>query len=165
MASPRSPHPNPRCPHRKRKRGHRRARGGRQAGVEAEQVLPPATVSEPAEAGMEAWPTLPHSLRKNQPGTSWASRPRDDLPRLHPPCLWRRPWPPGPVWRRGNPHQAARAFGLAFTVCKVRGDRVPEWHSGLRTRRCHCSSSGLCCGASSIPGLGTSACHRHSQKT
>ena len=34
--------------------------------------------------------------------------------------------------------------------------RVPSWLSGLRIWHCHW------CG--SVPGLGTSACHEHSQK-
>ena len=31
---------------------------------------------------------------------------------------------------------------------------VPLWCNGLRIWLCHCSSSGLCCGARSIPGRG-----------
>ena len=34
----------------------------------------------------------------------------------------------------------------------------------LRILHCHCSSSGRCCGAGSIPGPGTFACHEHGQK-
>ena len=38
------------------------------------------------------------------------------------------------------------------------------WHSGLRSWHCHCSSSGHCCGTSSISGLETSTGHEGSQK-
>jgi len=37
------------------------------------------------------------------------------------------------------------------------------WHSRLRIRCCYCNSLGRCCGLSSVPGLGTSTCHQHSQ--
>ena len=36
---------------------------------------------------------------------------------------------------------------------------------GLRIQHCHCYGSGHCCGASSMPGLGTSAGCGHSQNT
>ena len=38
--------------------------------------------------------------------------------------------------------------------------RVPWWR--LRIQHCHCC---VCCGTGLILSLGTSACHRHSQKT
>ena len=41
---------------------------------------------------------------------------------------------------------------------------IPRRHSRLRTRHCHCSGLGHCCGMSSIPGPGTSACHGCCQK-
>lgn len=41
---------------------------------------------------------------------------------------------------------------------------ISWWHRGLRTQRCHQCGSGCCCGASSIPGLGTFTCHRRGQK-
>ena len=44
------------------------------------------------------------------------------------------------------------------------GLRVPWWLSELRAWCCHCCSSGQYCGLGSIPGLGTTACHRCSQK-
>ena len=40
----------------------------------------------------------------------------------------------------------------------------PLWCSGLRIQRCHRHGSGCCCGAGSIPALGTSTCHRCGQK-
>ena len=40
--------------------------------------------------------------------------------------------------------------------------RVPLWHSMLRIRCCHCSSSGHCYDSGSIPGPGTS--HTHTQQ-
>ena len=46
---------------------------------------------------------------------------------------------------------------------KVR-DGVPLWCSRLRIPPCHCSCSGCCYGAGSIPGLGTFTCHRPGQK-
>ena len=36
--------------------------------------------------------------------------------------------------------------------------------SGLRILHCHCCGSSHCCGVGSIPGPGTSACLRCSQK-
>ena len=33
------------------------------------------------------------------------------------------------------------------------------WYRVLRIQCCHCSNSGCCCGAGSIPGPGTSICH------
>ena len=42
--------------------------------------------------------------------------------------------------------------------------RVPWWLCGLRIQCCHCCISGYCYGTGSILGLGTSACHRHSQE-
>ena len=41
---------------------------------------------------------------------------------------------------------------------------VPLLCSGLRVWRCHCTSSGCCCGTGSIPGPGTSSCCRCGQK-
>ena len=41
---------------------------------------------------------------------------------------------------------------------------VPWWYSGLRVWHCHCCGSGHCCGASSVFGLGTSACCWHGQE-
>ena len=41
---------------------------------------------------------------------------------------------------------------------------VPWWLSRLRSQHSHCSSSGHCFGAGSIPGPGTSTCCRHGQK-
>ena len=43
-------------------------------------------------------------------------------------------------------------------------DGVHGGHSGLKILHCHCCGLGHCCGTGSIPGLGTSACHRHGQK-
>ena len=42
--------------------------------------------------------------------------------------------------------------------------RIPLWCSGLRIWCCHYSGLRHCCGTSSIPGPGTSTCHRCSQK-
>ena len=42
--------------------------------------------------------------------------------------------------------------------------RVPWWLSGLKIWCCHYCGCGYCCGMGSIPGLGTSACHRFSKK-
>ena len=39
----------------------------------------------------------------------------------------------------------------------LRGSALRIWH-------CHCSSLGHCCGAGSVPGPGTSTCHRWGQK-
>ena len=44
------------------------------------------------------------------------------------------------------------------TESSYRLSGVPWWLSRLRTWRCHC------CDAGSIPGQGTSTCHRHGQK-
>ena len=41
---------------------------------------------------------------------------------------------------------------------------VPLWGSGLKIWHCHCSSSGGCCGTSSILDLGASTSHGCSQK-
>ena len=41
---------------------------------------------------------------------------------------------------------------------------VPLWLSGLRIHHCHCSGSCCCCSTGSIPGPGTSICHKCSQK-
>ena len=38
------------------------------------------------------------------------------------------------------------------------------WHSGLTIQHCHYSGSGHCLCTGSIPDLGTSTCHRCSQK-
>ena len=38
------------------------------------------------------------------------------------------------------------------------------WHIRLRIQHYHCSSSGSCCGADLIPGLGISTCYECSQK-
>lgn len=40
----------------------------------------------------------------------------------------------------------------------------PLWNSWLRISHCHCSGSGLCCGAGSVPDSGTSACWGHGHK-
>ena len=40
---------------------------------------------------------------------------------------------------------------------------VPWWLSGLRNWNCHCFGLGCCCSNVSVPGLGTSACHRCGQ--
>ena len=42
--------------------------------------------------------------------------------------------------------------------------KVSWWLSGLSIQHYHCYGSGHCCGMGSIPGPGTSACHRHRQK-
>ena len=36
--------------------------------------------------------------------------------------------------------------------------------SRLRIQCCHCYGSGYCCGTGSMPGPGTSACHKCNQK-
>ena len=41
---------------------------------------------------------------------------------------------------------------------------VPLWYRGLKIRYCHCSSSGHCCRAGSIPGPGMSTYCRHGPK-
>ena len=41
---------------------------------------------------------------------------------------------------------------------------VPLWCSRLRIQCGHCSGLGHCCDTVSVPGLGTSACHRCGQK-
>ena len=41
---------------------------------------------------------------------------------------------------------------------------VPLWLSGLRIHHYHCSGSCCCCSTGSIPGPGTSICHKCSQK-
>ena len=46
---------------------------------------------------------------------------------------------------------------------QTNGHGVLLWCSGLRIYNCHCSHSSHCCGAGSVPGLGTSTCHRHGQ--
>lgn len=38
------------------------------------------------------------------------------------------------------------------------------WHSGLRIQHCQCITLGHCCGMSSVPDPGTSACLRHGRK-
>ena len=43
--------------------------------------------------------------------------------------------------------------------------RVPWLLSRLRIQRCHCCRSGYCHGRGLIPGPGTSAYYKHSQKT
>ena len=55
--------------------------------------------------------------------------------------------------------------GLIFTMNmvdlygeKTNAIRVFWWCSGLRIQHCHC------CGLGSIPGLGSTTCHRHSQE-
>ena len=40
----------------------------------------------------------------------------------------------------------------------------PLWISGLTIQCCQCSGSGCCCGMGSIPGVGTSTCHRCRKK-
>ena len=40
----------------------------------------------------------------------------------------------------------------------------PLWHSRLRILCCHWNGLGHCCGADSVPSMGTSTCHRHGQK-
>ena len=40
---------------------------------------------------------------------------------------------------------------------------IPLWHSMLSIPSGHCSSTCRSCGAGSVPGLGTSTCHRCSQ--
>ncbi|WP_251884210.1 hypothetical protein, partial [Klebsiella pneumoniae] len=42
-------------------------------------------------------------------------------------------------------------------------DGTPWWLSGVRIQPCHCCGSGYCHGTGSVPALGTSLCHRHSQ--
>ena len=56
------------------------------------------------------------------------------------------------------------------------GDRIPSsprarillsvllWSSGLRIQHCHCSGSGRCSGAGSVPSLHTSTCHSQKKK-
>ena len=51
-----------------------------------------------------------------------------------------------------------------FSSVSLVTNGVPVWFSGLRSQRCHCSGLGRCCGTRLIPGLGTFACHEHSQK-
>ena len=41
---------------------------------------------------------------------------------------------------------------------------VPWWLSGLRMQCFHCSGLGCCCVTGSIPGPGTSTCHRCDEK-
>ena len=42
--------------------------------------------------------------------------------------------------------------------------RVLLWHSGLRIWHYHCSGLGCCCGADSVPGLGSFTCCGRGQK-
>ena len=59
-------------------------------------------------------------------------------------------------WRYPYSHLKAKRSTLA--------DGVPSWHNGLRIQHCHCCGSGYSCSMGSIPGLGTSTCHRCNQK-
>ena len=58
-------------------------------------------------------------------------------------------------------------YFLRWTQCASKNGHnqgIPWWHSGLRIQPCHCCSSYHCCGTGLIPSLGTSTCHRCSQK-
>ena len=44
-------------------------------------------------------------------------------------------------------------------------EKCLEFSCGALGWYCHCRGSGCCCGAGSIPGLGTFTCHKCSQKT
>ena len=61
---------------------------------------------------------------------------------------------------------SAQQLNVMGTLCSIQRalghmtttKEAPLQCSGLRIHRCHCSSSGHCCGVGLIPGLGTSSC-------
>ena len=68
----------------------------------------------------------------------------------------------GCVWELCSPISGHRTAVTEKGKDLIKGRIV----SGLRIQHCHCSGLGhCCCGAGSFPGLGTSTCRRHSQKT
>ena len=57
------------------------------------------------------------------------------------------------------------SYNITYMWNLKKNDRgVPLWHMRLRIQSCHCSGSGCCHGTGLIPGLGTSICHKCSQK-
>ena len=63
---------------------------------------------------------------------------------------------PMQLWNNTNLSSTNLKIPFKNHVKKTKGVRL--WHSGLRMQCCHC------CGTSSIPGSGTPACCRYSQK-
>ena len=56
-----------------------------------------------------------------------------------------------------------------FYVVLIKSSDYPHfgvlvWHSNLRIQCCHSSGLGHCCDSGSIPGPGTSTCHRYRKK-
>ena len=64
----------------------------------------------------------------------------------------------------GPPVCRWQIIGLLLSFQNTEEPGVPTWLSGLRTQHSHCSGSGGCCGAGSVPGLGTSTYCGHGQK-
>ena len=56
-------------------------------------------------------------------------------------------------------------FLICSSIQRTKTLGVPWWLRRLRIQHCHCCSSGLRCGAGSIPDLGTSTCCLCSQKS
>ena len=78
-------------------------------------------------------------------------------------CGWEHPTPR--IWRTDcilNPHVYNYSPSISCSKIPLLG--ILLQCSGLRTQRYHCSGSGDCCGAGSVPGLGTSVCCGRSQR-
>ena len=62
------------------------------------------------------------------------------------------------------PHQTHHLFSFTFLMQKIKRLGVTWWSRKLWIQHCHCYRSAGCCGTGSVSGLGTLACHGHSQK-
>lgn len=78
-------------------------------------------------------------------------------------------WSCGPLTQGSDPpkdlffHRKMGHYESVLSFKKIKGSSLMAQQ--VKDQHCHCCSSGHSCGADLILALGTSACHRHSQKT